>query len=244
MIVIPAKFKSSRLERKNFRNFYEGASLLQLATLRCVQADCGTVIVSSENPLEVKNQLKRFPLEIRSKIIIHGRKTELARDPATILDVIDDCISSYASKSEEYVISVLPSSPFNSAGWIKAAKTAFENSSVDRLISICNAGKPPFNAWMLNGQGNGKLIEYAFPDSPFRQMQSTRCPETFFSNGCVSIYKSKGIKRREFIKTMGFQMPAASSVDIDHYFEFEMAQKMFPTWTEDLQELSPIIKEN
>ena len=240
MIVVPAKYKSSRLEKKNFIPFYNGVSLLQIAVLRSINANCGSVIVSSEQPHKVEDQLVLLPSRLQAKVKIHKRKDSLATDPATVLDVIEDCLNSFPSDSEESVMCVLPTSPFNSSTWVGSAKNLFETNSADRLISISKANKPPFNAWLEWDKEKSCLIESAFPDSPYRQTQSTRCPDAFYSNGCVSILNIQSLRKREFKTTIGYKMPATSSVDIDHYYEFEMAQKMFSDWSSDLDSLSEI----
>ena len=92
MIFIPAKYGSTRVYCKNFRSFYNKLSLLQIAIIRCVEAKCGPVVVSSENISEVRLQLGLLPKKYSSGIILHDRGEKLAKDPATILLGVSDLV--------------------------------------------------------------------------------------------------------------------------------------------------------
>ena len=238
MIVIPAKYGSSRLPQKNFRPFHNDLSLLQIAIVRCVIADCGPVIVSSENGYEVEVQLSLLPSAIREKVEIHQRPEYLAKDPATILDVLANYLSSMDGGLPDAISVVLPTSPFNSIASISEAWGAYRRAGAPKLLSVSEASKPPFNAWIRVSEGRLGELQLAFPESPYRLTQSTACPATFFSNGCISIYSVAALLgNRDFHTTVGYEMPQAASLDIDFEFEFELAKVVFPAWSQDLEYL-------
>ena len=233
MIIIPAKYGSSRAPLKNFRVFYNNLSLLQIAIIRCVTADRGPVIVSSENTEAVLRQVSQLPSPYWGKVIVHERPEKLARDPATILDVMADYLQSLRGDLPEAVSVVLPTSPFNGIASITSAWEQFLSSESPKLLSVSEMTKPPFNAWVKKQGGKSGEIEHAFPDSAYRLTQSTACPQTFLSNGCISIYDvSKLMGSRDFHKTIGFEMPR---IDIDFEFEFELAKFSFARWADDLE---------
>tara|TARA_B110000208_G_C11779960_1_gene433473 strand:- start:1692 stop:2420 length:729 start_codon:yes stop_codon:yes gene_type:complete len=230
MIVIPAKFGSSRLPEKNFKPFFEGLSLLQIATIRASLTG-HEVVVSSERPDIVRDQLHDLPAKIIQDIKIISRDDKLAKDPATILDVLRDTIAKRNSQNLEFIACVLPTSPFNTHTLILKAIETYKKSNCDRLISVCQSTKPPFNSWLLK---KSMELEFAFPESPFRSTKSTECPSTYLSNGCIGIYDvNKLCAGSEFTLTHGFEMEDMSSIDIDHDFEFKMASAIFERFSKD-----------
>jgi len=235
MIVIPAKYSSSRAPKKNFRVFYNGFSLLQIAILRCVKADCGPVVISSEKPQMVLEQLESLGDAIYTKVVVHERPAELARDPATILDVLENVLNSeLIPQGGKKIAVVLPTSPFNTWQHIrKAFKLSIQNDA-EKVLSVSKSFKPPFNAWIDAPSGTKGEIVHAFPESPYRLMQSTRCPEAYLSNGCISIYsQEKILGDKRFDTTVAYKMSEISALDIDHEFEFEFAKFAFSKWAED-----------
>jgi len=236
MIVIPAKYGSSRTPLKNFRAFYNDLSLLQIAVIRSIMADCGPVIVSSENGEAVAAQLSKLPTHIQYKVCVHQRPVKLAEDPATILDVLADYLSSLDGDIPDSISVVLPTSPFNSIASITSAWDQFRSSDAPKLLSVSQTSKPPFNAWIKAPDGQSGELQHAFPESPYRLTQSTACPHAFLSNGCISIYAvSEVMGNRDFHTTLGFEMPQIASVDIDFEYEFDLAKMAFPSWSEDLE---------
>lgn len=236
MILVPAKYGSSRTPLKNFRPFYNDLSLVQIAVIRSVAANCGPVIVSSENAEAVAEQVSQLPSQYWRRVVVHQRPENLAKDPATILDVIADYLISLRGEIPDAISVVLPTSPFNSIAAIKDAWDQFRISESSKLLSVSEMAKPPFNAWIKKEGGNSGEIQHAFPDSAYRLTQSTACPPAFLSNGCISIYDvSELMGSRNFHKTIGFEMPRISGIDIDFEFEFELAQFSFAMWSDDLQ---------
>ena len=239
MIIIPAKYKSSRTPQKNFRPFFQGLSLLQIAAIRSVTANCGPVAISSDNYDATLKQVANLPSEIGRLIDVHKRPDRLSHDPATILDVLVDYISNTRFDAPASVATVLPTSPFNSSAAVKHAWETFHRSDAQYLLSVSPASKPPFNAWVDAGEANAGQLQYAFPDSPYRSTQSTACPPAYFSNGCVSVYAADVLTGdRCFNWTLGYKMPETSGIDIDFEYEFDIAQALFPSWCEDLEQLS------
>ncbi len=239
MIVIPAKYGSSRTPRKNFRHFYNNLSLLQIAAIRSVSAKCGRVIISSENIEAVKEQMYHLPGEISNSVILHKRPEKLSKDPATILDVLVEYFTNVPNALPDSVSVVLPTSPFNSTSSIQKAWETFHHSDAPKLLSVSQASKPPYNAWIDFDRGKPGELRHAFPDSPYRLTQSTACPQAYFSNGCISIYSVDALMAGQvFSSTISYKMPAISGIDIDLEYEFDLARMMFSTWCEDLYQFS------
>ena len=232
MIIIPAKFGSQRLSEKNFRPFYNGLSLLQIAVIRS-NAVSDFVVVNSERIDLVENQLSALSAEILKRTILVQRKKNLDKDPATIVDVILSTIEYLALPNLSMVTCVLPTSPFGSVNAIRRAQKKFVEVKSDRLLSVCKNAKPPFNAWLLDDNGE---LDFVFPDSPYKTTKSTECPSTYQSNGCVSVFDTSCLGSSvSSWKTYGLEMPSISSIDIDYSHEFVMAQSIFHQSAEDLE---------
>ncbi len=239
MIVIPAKYGSSRTPQKNFRPFYKGLSLLQIAAIRSVLSDNGPVVISSENIEAVKEQLNNIPDRIKHAILLHDRPQFLSKDPSTILDVLDHYLQSIRTKTPKSVAVVLPTSPFNSVDAIRAAHKKFHHSSCHKLLSVSPASTPPFNAWIDAPYGEEDQLENAFPENPYKLTQSTSCPISYFSNGCISLYSVDVLMTdRVFKSTIGYKMSGISGIDIDFEYEFDIARTIFPRWCKDLDQIS------
>jgi N-acylneuraminate cytidylyltransferase len=232
LIVLPAKFESTRLPQKNFKPFLNGLSLLQICALRSLNSELGPVVISTDRPDVAEKQIDMLGVD---NIEIILRPDHLSRDPATVLDVLNHA-SIDLPASDEAVISVLPTSPFNSSDHIRNAWVLYQKANADKVISVSRSSAPPYNAWLLDND----VLTPAFPDSEFKLMQSTRCPRTYHSNGCVGIYdKSELHAAREFKRSIGYEMPMCCSLDIDYSFEFEMARNSMLTLIDDASLLEP-----
>ncbi|WP_341364842.1 hypothetical protein [Thalassospira sp. SN3W] len=236
MIIIPAKYSSSRAPQKNFRPFYNGLSLLQISVIRSVTADIGPVLVSTENIDFAREQINPLPAAVKKSVSLHKRPLSLAHDPATILDVLVDCLLTSNTNLPNYISVVLPTSPFNSVSSIQNAHEKFiSTANAEKLISVSPSSKPPYNAWVDAPSTDPDRLEHAFPDSPYALRQSTSCPMTYFSNGCISIYSvAPLLTDKQFNSTIGYKMPILSGIDIDFEHEFDTARLLFPDWSEDL----------
>ena len=161
----------------------------------------------------------------------------LAKDPSTILDVLKYCLQNLDeahAKNSETVAVVLPTSPFNSSNEIRKAWTCFSHSRASKLLSVSVSSKPPFNAWIDKKKEKGE-ITFAFPESSYKAMQSTRCPTTYMSNGCISIYDtSELLNNNEFTNVIGYKMSGKASMDIDFDHEFTLAKMAFPVLADDI----------
>ena len=230
MIVIPAKYGSSRLPRKNFIPFYNELSLFQICCIRAKALGVTPIIISSEYPELCQTQLTSAACDI-SSFIIHKRPPSLARDPSTIYDVVLDSIMSNCFVIPEKVAVLLPTSPFNVVSLIREAYDSFDSSKYSRLLSVSPASKPPFNAWSLDNSLS--ILTPLFPESPYKLLQSTQCPTAFFSNGCLSVFSREYLMSKHKCKKpiSALVMPGEFAVDIDESYEFRLAQNLFEDLT-------------
>jgi CMP-N,N'-diacetyllegionaminic acid synthase len=237
LIIIPAKYQSSRLPNKNFLPFYGGLSLLQISVLRSVKAEVGRVVVSTDNSSLALKQISDIGCK---SVNVIARPEHLSKDPSTILDVLKHSIE-WVNEPYDSVISVLPTSPFNTAEHIRKAFSLYNEKAADKLISVSESSKPPYNAWLLENE----YLLSAFEGNKYQSVQSTRCPTTYHSNGCVGVYNVGSIMGQFKPKRpIGYKMKMSCSVDIDHLFEFQMAQSVFYNFAEDIDILAPYFRSN
>ncbi len=240
MIIIPAKHSSSRLKSKNFIPFYKHLSLFQIAVIRALHATTEDIHISSENKPEVNRQLDYLSRYTNlGKVHVRERPALLAKDPSTIIDVLIDVLISPIKYNDDVVTCILPTSPFSSIESIQNIQNLAFNSNLDRIISVSPSSKPPFNAWSSAENIDANCIirlSHTFADSPYKNIKSTECPQTYFSNGCVSTFLIHSLlnKSPADFSIGGFLMNNIASIDIDHEYEFKLAQSGFQTLSDDL----------
>ena len=194
------------------------------------------IIVSSENIHICRQQVIALFNCIPSRLILVERPSHLAKDPSTIVDVVRHGLE--FSPDSSYIAVILPTSPFNSVDYIRDAIDLFKTNSCSRLLSVSKTSKPPYNAWILDSthQSDVNYLVHAFPHSEYRTTKSTECPVSYMSNGCISIYSTSGLLSSiDYTKNvLAYTMPEICSIDIDHEFEFQLAQNSFSKLATDL----------
>lgn len=240
--VVPAKFGSSRCEKKNFRKFWSDLCLAEIAVHRLLAAGCSVVLVSCENNSAVKTLREKFAQE--STVLVDLRPEVLASDPSTIRDVVRDLLVRYYPTKGDFgldaVIVSLPTSPFVTTADILEALYQFRKLPKNSyLFTVSTTDFPPYNSWVSEGTTSSLdafSVRFAFPDSEYRLTQSTRCPTTLRSNGGVVI---SGVEyylhEQDHYKKYGFLLNDEKSLDIDTEFQFEIAkiyamQKYIDPW--------------
>lgn len=227
--IIPAKYGSSRLPKKNFLEFHGGLNLTEILILKLKKLDFKKIIVSCENDSKLK-ELSRFCHNQNiENVNFHLREDYLSRDPSTIVDVINAIMEDRrlipSSDKIKKLIVCLPTAPLVTEYDIKSVLKLLDDYCDHRVLSISQSSKPPFNAWTF--EDNQKILKLTFPDSKFSTTQSTRCPQTYMSNGAVSgwnLSKNKSLNRTSVV---GFEMPEHQAFDVDTRLEFEIAQFVF-----------------
>ena len=228
--IIPAKSGSTRLPNKNFLPFYGNDNLTEIAINFAKKLGFNKIYVSTEDEGKF-DELQRF-LKAKSinDVKVDIRHPELATDPATIKDVVVDILSRYYPIADgiwvKTVTVILPTSPINDVSCLKQGLQLAKDNRDKRILSVVKNSKPPFNSWSFLSDDDA-LMENTFSKSEFARTQSTRCPDTYISNGCFTIWnidKNNSITENG---TLGIEMPPICSVDIDDELEFEIAQFLF-----------------
>lgn len=221
LCLIPAKGSSSRLKKKNLLEV-GGKSLLQRAVERASSSNLFEAVVVSTEDCEVAEKARALGASITGL-----RPENLSKDPATITDVLIYELRQLLDSGRAYetVCVTLPTSPFVKVSSIHAAYEQFCKFSGETVISVSEATKPPFNAFV---QFDEEIVP-AFPESQYKFTKSTECPKTFFSNGGILFTSAvalleKGTYRSE--KMHPIIMEEIESMDIDTDFDLFVARAL------------------
>jgi CMP-N-acetylneuraminic acid synthetase len=227
--VIPAKFGSSRLPEKNFIKFFHELNLTEILLLKLKLIQLDAIIVSSENITALENLRFFCKSQSISNVKFHLREDYLAKDPSTITDVVEAAIScqefAWNSNCIERLIVCLPTSPMTKTVDIENVLKLVSEHPKHRILSVSESSKPPFNAWSF--EPDGKSLSLTFPSSKYSTTQSTRCPNTFLSNGAISGWNLKNDSTLTRKVTIGYKMTAIQAFDIDTTLDFELSQYVF-----------------
>jgi CMP-N-acetylneuraminic acid synthetase len=226
LCLIPAKGASTRLPGKNLLPL--GGHPLVAHSIRkaAVAGAFGTICVSTEDP-ELAEVAKSYGADVPFL-----RPDHLSRDPATIVDVALHALDHYlsAGRSFERVCILLPTTPFILLRDISEALALFAASQAEALMSVTPAEFPPFNAWLIEGTGNGSRMQACFPNSPYKHVKSTECPTAYRSNGAIAVADVAALREYKTYyhsAPVPFVMPQERSTDIDIHHEYRIAQLLW-----------------
>lgn len=226
LCLIPAKGGSTRLARKNLLPL-GGRPLIAHAIEKARSAGCFAAICVSTEDSEIAAVARRYGAETP-----FVRPDTLARDPATIVDVMLHALEQYRGLGTEFeqICVLLPTTPFVTLDDIRAAMALFADCKKSVLLGVTQTEFPPFNAWLVNAGGDHPVLEPCFPDSPYKYTKSTECPQTYRSNGAVLIVSTKGfVQNRGYrgMEIVPYIMPTLRSIDIDTRDEYLYAQYLY-----------------
>jgi CMP-N-acetylneuraminic acid synthetase len=160
------------------------------------------------------------------------RPDYLARDPATIEDVMLHALDYYNSEGIIFheLSVILPTTPFVTVQDLLKAQEFFRASGADALLSVTPTDFPPFNAWLIHHEEDYQRLTPCFPESPYKFVKSTECPTTYRSNGAIIIVNVPAFlasKDYRKLTIVPFVMPQERSLDIDTEFEYNLAQSLW-----------------
>lgn len=226
LCLIPAKGCSTRLPKKNLLPL-GGVPLIGRTIQKAIASNCFKTICVSTEDEEIASVAKTYGAEVP-----FIRPDELSRDPSTIVDVMMHAIEYYKTKGEDYekLCVLLPTAPFVTVDDIESAMVVFNNSHENVLLSVTNTEFPPYNAWLVKEKKGHNVLAPCFPDSPYKYIKSTECPETFRSNGAVLIvtvdkfYENNSYSGMDIVP---YIMPPLRSLDIDTKDEYLYAEFLY-----------------
>jgi CMP-N,N'-diacetyllegionaminic acid synthase len=224
LCLIPAKGCSTRLPRKNLLPL-NGQSLIERAIEKAVAAQLFDEICVSTEDEEIAEVARNSGASVPFL-----RPENLSHDPSTITDVMLHALEFYVQEGRSFdtVFVMLPTAPFVTGDDLQTAASIYQPASHETLVSVTQAEFPPYNAFIIGqGANGGDVLEPCFPDSPYKYVKSTECPQAYRSNGAILITDSKLLLENRSYRELPvrpYVMPAERSLDIDTQLEYEFAQ--------------------
>lgn len=209
---IPARAGSKRLPGKNLLNF-NGHPLIAETILQAKESGIFDKIIVSTDSEEIAEVSRKFGAEVPFL-----REGMLAGDEAKTIDVVIDFLEK--TNLEIKTIALLQvTSPLRRARHIIEAYSLYTHSRARSCISFVDVTSK-FNTLFLGGENGIVSIGEAV------DCQKLRNTSLLKANGAIYIIDKKSLlefKKIYFEDTAVFLMDEESSVDIDYYFEFQLA---------------------
>ena len=226
LAIIPARGGSKGIPHKNLINLM-GNPLLYYAINAVVGIQSvREITVSSDDDqiLSVAKNHGAFPLK---------RPKELSLDATLTSEVIYHTIVQRVKDLDfHHIILLQPTSPLRTKKDVEEAIKIYESdTSCDALISVYRPAEHPFKGFKFTSQK--KLEGYFSLEAPFSRRQDL--PEIYMPNGAIYIFSvDKFMKKRVIPQTniIPYIMPAEKSIDIDTFFDLEIAEVLMRKYEE------------
>lgn len=220
--IIPARKGSKGIRNKNFKNFYKGASLVDIAIEFCENLNIDRTYVSTDN--------EQFS-SAHSDIMVHWRDAEYASDTSTDLDVLKCLHSDNIVKDEDVLIWIRPTSPLRSPLECDLALQKMQHG-FSSIRAIKEVSMHPY--WMKRIEGE-ELVSFTTEGDDISYPKRQMLPPVFeissefeiISVGSAINQNTFFPKQRSFYITKKFP-----KVDIDTPKEFEIAKLMYENFEE------------
>ncbi len=220
--IITARGGSKGIPNKNIKKLY-GKPLIEF-TFDAVKNSklLDRCIVSTDSD-EIINFSKSKKIEVPFR-----RPAELATDDAKSINVLIHAIN-YLKNEEnyvpDYIITLQPTSPLRTGEDIdNAINIISKDNNADSLVSVLEIphNYNPYSAMIFNG----KYLEHYIKE---KRIMIRQDKPIFYARNGAAIYITKYdllINKQKIIgeKCLPYFMPKERSIDIDDYFEWEIAE--------------------
>jgi len=218
--LIPAKNNSVGLFKKNFLKL-NNISLYKLTLLASLKSNyIYSTFISSDSKKILKDSEKLGAISIKrpKKLCL---KNTLAKD--VVYHFINYVKNKYNFDNFKNfnIIYLQPTSPFRSHLHINKAIKFFLKNGSTPVISVVDSKKPIEKSLKI-------INRRVFPLSSYKKVTFNRqtLEKTFFANGAIYIFKINDFLKQKDIpikKAFGFEMDQVSSIDIDDFFDYQVA---------------------
>lgn len=223
--IIPTREGSKRVPQKNFRPFAD-TTLMDLAINQALGSKFITKIVVNSDAAQVKEIVSKYKSQ---GIDYLERPKELATDESPAIEYMIQTINHYSALGLEYdwVVIIQPSSPLRDGKDIdNTIQLLFENNNADSAVSVVKLPHMihPHKLKTMNGV----LLEPWLVDEG-QKTAVHELPDIFVRNCAVYVFKIsnllKGVTYGD--NSLGYLMPAETSVDINDMIDFKFAQYLY-----------------
>lgn len=218
LCLVPVKVSSKRLAKKNLLPIRNRPMMLYaLEAAKKSQLFGDDIWISTESE-EASLIAKHFGVRV------HQRPEELARDPATVCDVIlDFLMKNQMYQTYDYLFVLQANSPMILPIDLIKAYDIYRRLGVENLFSVSELEHSAFRAVLVNDG----LIDPILPEKI--KFNSKDLPTTYRLNGALAILNIKSflINKTWHIYPCGaYIMPRERGIDVDTKFDYLLAKAL------------------
>ena len=215
LILIPARGGSKRIPKKNIKLF-NGKPLIQWTLEAAINSGISSDICVSTDCEETKSIATSMGADVP-----FTRPKALSGDKAKSIDVALHALSYY--KDTQSIILLQPTSPLRTSKHLENFYNYITKSCATSAVSICECQHSPLWTFTLRNQ----ILERSILKGNPLDVRSQDLPKYYILNGAMYYSQvSALLTSQSFINknTIGFEMPAYASVDIDTEFDWDIAE--------------------
>lgn len=222
IVVIPARGGSKGIPKKNIKHI-GGKPLIQytIEAARDLFED-NKILVSTDDE-EIKREVEALGLKVPFL-----RPAYLAKDTSGTYEVLLHSIDFLESRNiiVETLVLLQPTSPFRTSAQVKEAMELYEReTNIDMVVSVTKSKSNPY--YTLFEENENGFLELS-KKGIFKRRQD--CPDVWEYNGAIYIINVESLKNTNisnFKKVIKFEMDEISSIDLDSYLDWALAETIF-----------------
>lgn len=221
--IIPARGGSKGLPGKNIKEL-NGKPLIAYAIEAALKSQYIERVIVSTDADDIAEVAKKYGAEVPFK-----RPDELSSDTASAIDVylhaIEFIMNQNNTPIDKFMV-LLPTAPMRTFEHINNAVAFFNEKQATTLISVKEADTPV--TWYMNKNDEGRIANAGFGTGNAVTNRQVNL-KYFIPNGAIYILDYNLLKNNRTYycdNTVGFEMSAEDSVDIDTLTEFKFAEML------------------
>ncbi|GAA0758244.1 acylneuraminate cytidylyltransferase family protein [Clostridium sartagoforme] len=219
LAIIPARSGSKGVPRKNIKDL-NGKPLIAYTIEAAKHSKYIDKVIVSTEDIEIKDVAIKF-----GGYVPFLRPNELATDSSPSIDAILYTINKLKQEYDyfpKYICLLQCTSPLRTAKHIDEAFLKLQQTNMDAVVSVCEAEVNPYWSNIFKGD----KLEY-FLEKGKTITRRQELPDIYRMNGAIYIIKTDVLmetKTFEPENLTGYIMDDISSIDIDTFLDFKVAE--------------------
>lgn len=219
LAVIPARGGSKGVPHKNIRDL-DGKPLIAYTIEAAIKSKVFDKIVVSTDSFEIAEIAQRYGAEVP-----FIRPKDISGDFSSSDDSVLHAIDYFKRKGKEfeYVCKLQPTSPLRNKKHIMEAYQLLKDSNSNFVVSVCECEHSPLWTGILDEKKSLDVFINEYVKGACRQ----KLPKYYRLNGAIYMGITEAFEcNKSFFGKNGtaFIMNQEESIDIDNYFDFEIAK--------------------
>ncbi len=217
LAMITARGGSKRIPRKNIKEF-NGKPIIAYSIEAALSSGVFDEVMVSTDDEEIAEVAKKYGAKVP-----FFRSEKTSNDFATTVDVIEEVLTTYKERGEEFDIfcCIYPTAPFITSDRLKAAVDELAASDADCLIPVVRFSYPPQRAMEIH---EGKLV-FRQPENLSKRSQDLE-PHyhdagQFYVVRSDSFFKNRGIMVGDILP---MELSELEVQDIDNEVDWKLAE--------------------